>query len=322
MINVLGWYEILYAVGVNLGPGFPVLFSFIDIQIGWWKINANNGLQVLTAIFIFLIFGVTWFQVIDLSKELDSIKAEFGRSDHNSISNQSLDNKNTKQRKTKTGSSSIKEVASKMKTSRTLMSWGDLLQIDVMLMALSFALLRMIVMYAVSDVTLVSTHTFNWQMKTLGWLHVAVGTSSYFLITLLIRFNVFKGRSSIFFFYVIGICISLIALTILLLPKAIDFHGNLPLQVTFGGSVLFLKCFFIFQANSSGKFLTFNTVSFENANFVDGFRSFVGNLFKMLANGTVFYLYLYPEYFVPTIFLWGVVIIVLLLVRKETHLDF
>ena len=59
----------------------------------------------------------------------------------------------------------------------------------------------------------------------------------------------------------------------------------------------------------------------RSANFVDGFRSFVGNLFRMLANGTIFYLYLYPEYIVPVIFMCGVVIIVLLLNRRYMHLS-
>ena len=320
MINVLGWYEILYAVGINLGPGLPVLFYSLDIQLGWWKINANNGLQVLTAVFILIIFGITWFQVIDLSKELESIKAEFERND-DSISKQTFDNSNSEQSKIKTRSIIKDAVDVEMETERKLMRWRDLLQFDIILLALSFALLRMIVMYVVTDVTLVSTHTFHWEMKTLGWLYVVIGTSSYFFIALLIKFNIFKGRSNIFFFYVIAICVSMIALTMLLLPKAVDFQGNLPKQVAFGGSALFLKCFSMFQANSSGKFLIFNTVSFENANFVDGFRSFVGNLFRMLANGTVFYLYLYPEYIVPVIFMCGVVIIVLLLNRRDTHLS-
>ena len=79
MINVLGWYEILYAVGINLGPGLPILFSFINIHTGWWTINENNSIPVITTLSVFVIFIVGWFYVIALSKELDSIKAEFLR---------------------------------------------------------------------------------------------------------------------------------------------------------------------------------------------------------------------------------------------------
>ena len=64
-------------------------------------------------------------------------------------------------------------------------------------------------------------------------------------------------------FYSYGVAIFVafgIILTILMLPKAFDFP-NLLSQISFGGCVLFLKCFVYFQAQSSGKFLVFNTAT-------------------------------------------------------------
>ena len=303
MINVLGWYEILFAVGLNLGPGLPVLFSFVNIEIGWWKINENNIIQVITAFSVSLIFIIAWFQVIDLSKELDSIRSEF---DEISLFSSSDENEQVNKQKSPNGE-------------RKLMEWKDLLEFDILLLALSYAFMRWAVTISVTDVTLVSTKTFHWKMNTLAWLHVILGSSSYVLITLLVKFKVSKGRRTIFFPYVVANCIALVIFSILMLPKAIDFT-NLPSQFLFGGSILFLKCFVYFQAQSSGKFLIFNTVSFDNANFVDGFRSFVGEFFRLFARGSLFYFFLYPEYFVPPIFSIGIIITLLLLFRRRIHL--
>ena len=95
-----------------------------------------------------------------------------------------------------------------------------------------------------------------------------------------VKCYVFRGRRTIFFSYVASICMALIIFSLPMLPKAIDMT-NLPSQIAFGGSILFMKCFIVFQAQSSGKLLIFNTVSFDNANFVDGFRSFVGNILRL-----------------------------------------
>ena len=69
LINVLSWYEIMYAIGINLGPGLPILFSFVNIHIGWWTINENNIIPVITVLSVSIIFVFGWFYVIDLSKE-------------------------------------------------------------------------------------------------------------------------------------------------------------------------------------------------------------------------------------------------------------
>ena len=362
MINVLGWYEILYAVGINLGPGLPILFSFVNIHLGWWTINENNIIQVITALSVFIVFIAGWFYVIDLSKELDSIKAEFLALESKDMKNKVVvtpklfsasENEQLsllkQQRESLTGRleneeipstsvsenmllleeradplslepNNIKRDPSLPEPKRNLMKWKDLLQFDILLLAFSYAFMRCTVSISVTDVTFVSTKTFGWEMKTLALLHIILGSSSYLIITLLVKFEIFKGRSIIFYSYVVAICIALIALSILMLPKAIDFP-NLPSQIAFGGSVLFLKCFVYFQAQSSGKFLVFNTVSFDNANFVDGFRSLVGSLFRLGAKGSLFYFFLYPQYYAPPMFACGLLIIALLLKSRRIHVD-
>ena len=153
----------------------------------------------------------------------------------------------------------------------------------------------------------------------LSIIHMILGSSSYLIITLLVKFEIFKTRRrTIFYSYVIAICIALSILSILMLPKALHF-SNLASQITFGGSILFLKCLVYFQAQSSGKFLVFNTASFDNANFVDRFRLFVGNFFRLFARATSFYFFLYTEYFVPAMFTFGLLIFGLCLTRRRTR---
>ena len=110
--------------------------------------------------------------------------------------------------------------------------------------------------------------------------------------------------------------IALVVCTIVMLPEAMEFP-NLASQIAFGGSVLFLKCFIFFHAQSTGKFLIFNTVSFDNANFVDGFRCVVGSLIK----SSIFYFFLFPVYFDPPIVLVGAVLVWCLLYRRSVHLN-
>ena len=55
-----------------------------------------------------------------------------------------------------------------------------------------------------------------------------------------VKFEIFKSRRTIFYSYVVGGCISLGMLSLLMLPKALQFP-NLPIHNCFR-SVLFLKC--------------------------------------------------------------------------------
>ncbi|XP_066924450.1 uncharacterized protein [Clytia hemisphaerica] len=73
LVKVLSWYEFFYSVGMNVGPGLPILFSYVNIHIGSWKINKYNAIQFLTAAITLVIFVISWFLVIDLSKDLEKL---------------------------------------------------------------------------------------------------------------------------------------------------------------------------------------------------------------------------------------------------------
>ena len=77
LITVLTWYEMCFAVGLNVGPGAPVIFSWVDLNIGEWRIDKYNALHVFIVLVAVLLFVLLWFQLGDLSKELDQLKIKY-----------------------------------------------------------------------------------------------------------------------------------------------------------------------------------------------------------------------------------------------------
>ena len=65
------------------------------------------------------------------------------------------------------------------------MKWHEFLSLDILLLPLSYALMRSTVSYSDSNASFISINIFDWQMKELAWLHVIVGSLSYLIITLL-----------------------------------------------------------------------------------------------------------------------------------------
>ena len=286
-----------------------MLLSFVNIRIGWWNITENNAIQVLVAFIVFILFCISWFYVIDLSKELDLIKLEF--------------NENMKVCENKdTPASKIDETedSKSYNMKKDLMKWNEFFQIDILLLAVSYGITRATVTYAVGYVTLISVNIFHWKMNSLALLHIILGSFAYLTTTVLVKLKIITGTTILFFTYILGLCTSMSLMAIFLLPKAIEFP-NVWSQAAYGGSVLFLKCFVFFQAQSSGKFLMFNTTSYDNANSVDGFRSLIGNIFRFFAKLSLFSFFQHTEYFIPPLYLFTFVITAWLIFRREEHLN-
>ena len=86
LIQIISWYEICYSIGLNLGPGIPVIFSWLNIKIGGWKIDKFNVVHILIALISLLIFIISWFRITDLSKELDKLTIEYGKESFKTVS--------------------------------------------------------------------------------------------------------------------------------------------------------------------------------------------------------------------------------------------
>ena len=301
LIQVLGWYEIFASIGMNIGPGLPVVFTLMDIHIGWWKIDKYNAIQFFMAVFTFFIFFISCFKVTNLSKELEEIKAKY------SVPSTLVKHKEEK------------DVTENEITKRRLMPVKDLFQIDILSLCFSYGIMRYIVSTAVAFVTMNSVSMFHWNSNTLSWLHVGVGSISYFLITLSVRFGVFKGRRKTFFLYVIALILGAMILSVLMLPREIKMT-QLKEQFLFATALISTKCFVYFQAQTSEKFLLFHTVTHDNANLVDGFRSIFGNVFRILAKITSYLFVIHPEFFSPPLVIFDLFIIATLLCRKSQHI--
>ena len=307
MIGVLSWYEICNGIGTNIGPGLPLLLSFVDIRIGWWRINENNAIQVLIVIAVFFIFCFSWVSVIDLSKELDLIKLEY--------------NENVRLSKKKdllTIELAEAEHSKGENNRRNLMKWNEFFQIDILLLALSNGIMRVTVSYSTGYVTLVSVNIFNWSMNSLALLHMIMGSLSFLTTFTLVKLKIITGLRTLFFTYIYGLCTVMAMMAMLLLPKAIEFTKAWS-QTAYGGSILFLKCLVLFHAQSTGKYLIFNTASPDNANSIDAFRSLVGNIFRLFAKLSLFYFFVETECFVPPLYLCTLIIAACLLSRRRIH---
>ena len=170
MIDVLSWYEILFGIGLNIGPGLPVLFSFVNIKIGWWEINENNTVPVILVIVVSLIFCISWFHIIDLSKELDLIRTEFSS--------------------TRNYSTEIETTAHLKRRSKSgLIKWTDFLQTDILLLAVSCGIIKCTVVYSIGTVTMITSNRFHWKMEAHAWLHTVLGSSSYLATSILVKLS-------------------------------------------------------------------------------------------------------------------------------------
>ena len=304
MVKVLSWYEFLFAIGINIGPGLPIVFAYVDFQIGWWRVNKYNVIQFLTAVITFWMFLISWFYVIDLSKDLESL----GENAVNQVRGETTKKKQKDQ---------VKQ--DKDKRNEALLNWKGFVNIDIMSLCCSYGMMRYAVSTGLAMATLYAVNIFHWKINALSMLHIIVGSSTYLIMFGLVHFEWCTGKLAVFFNYIIGGILACTTLATLLLPKAIDINTHVS-QIAFCASLLLAKCYIYFQAQSSGKVLLFNTVTHSNANSIDSLRAAFGCVFRILAKATFYYFLLAPEYFVPPMALFGFFLVYVLLYRRKIHL--
>uniref|UniRef100_A0A7M5XJG7 Uncharacterized protein n=1 Tax=Clytia hemisphaerica TaxID=252671 RepID=A0A7M5XJG7_9CNID len=366
LVKFLSWYEFLYSVGINIGPGLPILFSYINFQIGNWKINKYNAIPFLIAAITMIIFIISWFLVIDLSKDLENlgedavaiargrkqekdpkrvplvetcirkqeenqereplVEARVRKQEENP-EREPLDEARGREQEEDSereplvdrDDNSSSNTDGEVSQERRLLGWRELFELDILSLCLSYGVLRYSVTTAIAMVTLYSVNTFHWQMNTLSLLHVFVGFSTYIFLMVLVYRKVFEGPLAIFYGYAMSCSLAGCLLSLLVLPKLIVIP-TMAGQIAFGVTIVAIKCFVYFQAQSAGKVLLFNTVSDSNANLIDGFRSVFGNAFRIFGKLTLYYFFLYAEYFSPPFIICSIVFVCTLIHRRNIHL--
>ena len=297
LIRALGWLEICYAVGINIGPGTPVLFSGVQFTIfGGWEINQYNATSFFVAIINVLVFAFSWFYVSDLSKELNVLKKKNDKNEP-------------------TAETGRKE----SKNSTQFVEWRNMLSIEILALSLSYAFSRYAVSTTLLLTSIIAPIDFHWQINTLSWCHVLTGSTSYIVLSVFVKMKCFKGKRKIFFIYIIFITIAMMVLAALILPKAITithYHA----QIAYIVLMLASKCFVYFIIMTLGKFLMFETVDHHSSSFIDGFRTAVGNVVKIYCYLTVFLFHKYPHYFATPVVIILFIHCCYFLVRRNTFI--
>ncbi|XP_066932544.1 uncharacterized protein [Clytia hemisphaerica] len=302
LIQVLSWYELFFAVGMATGPGAPVFFSWVNLKIGGWMINKYNALHVFLVVMLALLFIILWFQLTDLSKDLDRMREKFNTMSKSSHDEQALEKRSKKinsgkDRLTTGENGKSSKHASVPKEARKLMEWRELLQIDIISLCTCYIIIRYCTNASTSLIVMNAATLFHWPVSWISWLTIA-GACTYFLvITILIKFGVFKGLRRNYFFYLSSLNLTLVMLAIIPLPR-IDNLKSYTLQLLFLAFLILAKGWTYFNAQSAGKILLFNTVTPENSCLIDSIRSSVGSLARMFALSTSFLCFKYPGYFI------------------------
>uniref|UniRef100_A0A7M5XBD5 Major facilitator superfamily (MFS) profile domain-containing protein n=2 Tax=Clytia hemisphaerica TaxID=252671 RepID=A0A7M5XBD5_9CNID len=214
LIRILSWYELFFAIGMAVGPGAPVIFSWVNLKIGHWWINKYNALHVFLTLLLVLLLILLWFQLTDLSKDLDCMKEKHLRQ------RSQLQCKKDEQRGSLASTEHHdNERYNKKGQSRKLMKWKELLQIDIITLCGCYTILRYAANASAALIAMDATTLFHWPVSWISWLTIAGAGTNFLGITMLIKCGVFKGIKRNYFCFLSAINTTMFILALMLLPK-------------------------------------------------------------------------------------------------------
>eukprot|EP00111_Clytia_hemisphaerica_P004741 TCONS_00013628-protein len=265
-------------------------------------INKYNALHVFLVVLLALLFIILWFQLTDLSKDLDRMREKFNAMSKSSHDEQALEKRSGKinsgmDRLTTGEICKSNKHASVPKGSRKLMEWKEILQIDIISLCTCYIIIRYCTNAAPSLIVMNAATLFHWPVSWISWLTIAGAGIHFLVITMLIKFGVFKGLKSNYFFYLSALNLTLVILAIIPLPRIDNLKSYIP-QLLYLAFLTLAKGWVFFNAQSAGKILLFNTVTSENSCLIDSIRSSAGSLARLFALSTSFLCFKYPGYFI------------------------
>ena len=275
----------------------PIVLKFLHFRIGAWTVNRYNIINLAIAFVTFIIFVISWFVMHDLSKEYDKKLIEEG-------CDKATINRDNQQ---------------KIDYSKKMIGWKGLLQTNILLLSFTYGIIRLVSNFSSYISSMIAKALFDWPVDYLSICHISIGVLSYLVITVLLQKGAFKGDLSIFFTYIIGCLLAALMMIALALPRNINI-SDLKHQAIYMVLSLLGKCFSYFFGQTQGKFLIFNTVNKESASFVDGFRSSVGTVNRLIGLILSYHAFLTPIYFVVPVVVAQLGMIILLLYRHTTGL--
>ena len=157
--STISWYEMAFQVGRNVGSGTPVLFTWVHVHFGFWKLDKLNIVNMILAVFCLVATILNFFRARDLSKDLERMKEKYAAPQED------------KERKDE-------------KTSKSLMKWSELLQIDILTLCLAYSLIRYATGTFTSSMTIMLPMDYHWSLN--GMLVLIMCTNCFTSVTTII----------------------------------------------------------------------------------------------------------------------------------------
>ena len=279
-------------------------------------------------------FAILWFELVDLSKELDRIKLKYSSQ---SCSESNL-NEKVKDHQLQQEKNSESQGKSKTKSKEydnhneedqdqdtpnneepQLMTWSEIFHPDILSLCVTYGIVRHSVNTVAYLISMFAVSMFKWPSDLTSWVSIATCGASFIMISLMIKYGVFQGVRRNYFFYLSSLNLTILVFATLPLPKITEIP-TFQLQVVFFVLQMFAKSWMYFVAQSSGKVLLFNTVTLENSCFIDSIRSTMGSMMRLLALSTSFIMFNYPTYFFLPLGSIQFIGTCVLLMRHKSHI--
>ena len=149
-------------------------------------------------------------------------------------------------------------MAAENSQTRHLMKWKELLQIDIISLCVSYSVVRYSNNASASLIAMNAATLFKWPVSWISWLTIAGAGSNFLLITLLIKFRVFKGLKRNYFFFLSALNITMFMFAVMSLPRIVNIKTYTS-QMFYLAFQIIAKGWAYFVVHSAGKILLFNT---------------------------------------------------------------
>ena len=284
-----------FQVGRNVGSGTPVLFTWVHVHFGFWKLDKLNIVNMILAVFCLVATILNFFRARDLSKDLERMKEKYAAPQED------------KERKDET-------------TSKSLMKWSELLQIDIITLCLAYSFVRYATGTFTSSMTIMLPMDYHWSLN--GMLVLIMCTNCFTSVTtiILVKLGLLKNPTRSFYLYILSLGLASCMMISLMLTD-VGVLTTVTNQAVFFVCLLAAKNFVFVKNQITNTMLMLHLVKPQDSSFIMGIRTAFGISFKGLAFAISPISSKYPEYHSPALVLLILPIAAIILYRRNIHLE-
>ncbi|XP_066929997.1 uncharacterized protein [Clytia hemisphaerica] len=313
LVSVLSWYEIALQTGRNFGAILLLILSSVSFKVGNWKIDKLNILNFLLSISGLLLLIISLFKIKDVSKDFDRLKLTNDDVNHTVVSGEQTQGKSDLNEINKTSTPAVND------DQPSLMKWHEVFTFDIITIILSISLIRYENVVFISNTVILTATKYGWKSNYLFALFFVCNSFVIIITSALTKTGFFKGRFRPFFMQTIAITTAVLILISINLTK-VDILRTFGQQVVFFSILKLTKAFTLFVGNTCGLLLLFRLVKPQDSSFVAGYKSFIMVMFKAYGFLTAYKAAFYPEYFQTPFVVVMLVLVHIMLRRREIHL--